>query len=572
MNPPPANLAAPAAAASGDGIDPSDDDRYEALPVGLVTVDRRLFVRHANAKGRRLLGVPEPAGLSGRRLLDGLACEDRERLLGALASAAVARGLSCGEVSIRLPGRQRRILRVEARLKPAGDEVLLALVDVTEARARAERAEQQALYDTLTGLPNRLQALDFLERTLRHAREAGGRMGVMFIDLDRFKLLNDSLGHEAGDGLLREVAVRLRTVVGPAGLAARLGGDEFVVILSTLGPDGGGLALAQRVLRALALPWAHQGQHVSPGACIGLSCFPEDAADPPGLLRAADRALYRAKREGRHACRRYDAARDGERTPGLQLRTQLLRALQRQELRLYYQPQVTMREGVLCGLGALLRWEHPDYGLLTPDRFMPAAEDTGLATRIDEWVLQEAVRQWRQWQVQGRAPARLSVKLAPHRLENPQLCGLLAELVGRASLPPQVLQLELDDAAVAAAPPPLVGTLLELRQLGLGLALNRVGDGPSSLSRLAEIGAQVLRVDRGLVETLPAHPAALTTVEVLVAMARPLGLRVLADGVESAAQRDCLAACGVDEFQGHLLCRPQPAEGIAPWLDALHAP
>lgn len=551
---------------AGARDDARDDDRYEAVPVGLVTVDRRLFVRQANDQGRRLLGLTQPVGPGGRRLLDGLAREDRERLLGALASAAVTRGLSCGEVSIAVPGRPRRILRVEARQTPAGDEVMLALVDVTDARTEAERVEQQALQDELTGLPNRRQALAFLERALRQARDAGGRVGVMFIDLDRFKSLNDSLGHEAGDGLLREVAARLRSAVGAAGLAARLGGDEFLVVLPALGQDGRAVALAQRVLRAVARPWARDGHTVVPGASIGVGCYPADAQDAPGLLRAADRALYRAKRDGRHACRRYDAASDGEDTSQQQLRAQLQRALQRQELRLHYQPQVALRDGALCGLGVLLRWAHPDQGLLAPDHFMPMAEQAGLAPRIDGWVLQEAAQQWRRWQAEGRAPGRLSVKLTPRRLEHPGWRARLAGLVGPGGLPPQVLQLEFDDAAVAAAPPPVIGALPELRRLGLGLALNRVGEGASCLARLPEIGAQVLRIDRGLVAGLPSDPASLAMVEALVAMARPLGLRVLADGVESAAQRDCLAACGVDECQGHLLSRPLPADEIATWL------
>jgi diguanylate cyclase (GGDEF)-like protein len=543
-----------------------DDDRYEAVPVGIVTVDRRLFVRHANDQGRRLLGLSRPVGRGGRRLLDGLGREDRERLLGALASSAVARGLSCGEISIAVPGRPRRVLRVEARQTPAGDEVMLALVDVTDTRATAARVEQQALHDELTGLPNRRQVLDFLERALHQARGAGGRVGVLFIDLDRFKSLNDSLGHEAGDGLLCEVAARLRSVVGAAGLAARLGGDEFLVVLPSPGQDGRALALAQRLLRDVARPWVHDGHAVVPGASIGVACYPDDAQDARGLLRAADRALYRAKRDGRHACRRYDASSDGEGAPAQLRPAELQRALRRQELHLHYQPQVALRDGALCGLGVLLRWAHPDHGLLAPDHFMPMAEQAGLAPRIDGWVLQEAAQQWRRWQAEGRAPGRLSVKLAPRRLEHPGWRARLAGLVGPGGLPPQVLQLEFDDAAVAAAPPPVIGALPELRRLGLGLALNRVGEGASCLARLPEIGAQVLRIDRGLVAGLPSDPAALAMVEALVAMARPLGLRVLADGVESAAQRDCLAACGVDECQGHLLSRPLPADEIATWL------
>jgi diguanylate cyclase (GGDEF)-like protein len=547
---------------------PVATDPYEALPVGLLSVDRRLHVRRANAQGRHLLGLGQRAAAPGRRLLDRLNPQDRERLLGAVASPAVARGLSLGEVVLGPPGRRERVVRIDARRQPGADEVLLACVDVTASRRRAERAEHQALHDPLTGLPNRALALQRLEAALEEAGADGARVGVMFVDLDRFKALNDSLGHEAGDRLLCEVAARLRCALGDAGVPARLGGDEFLVVLACLAPGVDALALATRVLDAVGRPWRHGGHEVLPAASVGLALCPDDALDAPGLLRAADRALYRAKREGRSAARRFDAALDGEATQAPAWAAALRLALRRRELRLHYQPQARLCDDRLCGLGALLRWQHPQHGLLAPGLFLAVAEDGGLAPGLGAWVLAEAAGQWRRWHGEGLAPPRLAVKLSPRQLAQPGLEALVADTLRAQGMPAQVLQLEVADQTLAAAEPAAIDTLAALRRAGVGLAVDRFGAGASSLPRLSRLLPQLLRVDRGVVHGLPGDPGAHAVVEAAVALARALGVRVLADGVETPAQRDRLAACGVDEYQGPLLGWPAAPGEIAQRLGA----
>lgn len=272
----------------------------DAVPVGLLTVDRRLVVRQANEQGRRLLGLRRGArGALGRRLLDGLDDDGRERLQRTLAELPHSAGASCGEVRLASPGAATRVMRVEARAATDGHEVMLAFIDVTEQRAATLRAEHEARHDPLTGLANRAHVMVTLEHSLELARAQARQVGLMFIDLDHFKRINDELGHAAGDQLLCEVGKRLQACSAPGDLPARLGGDEFVVLMPSVQGLQQALERAERVARGLKEPWHFGGHHVVPGASVGLSRFPSDACDGHGLLQCADLALYQAKRRGR---------------------------------------------------------------------------------------------------------------------------------------------------------------------------------------------------------------------------------------------------------------------------------
>ncbi len=285
---------------------------FEDAPVGLFTVDRRLVVRRANEQARRLLGVHRRSAAVGRRLLDRLDDATGRQLLTALSSLGPAAGLSVGEVRWHVDQGDARVVRVEARARPRGDDVLLAFIDVTEARAQADSAEHRARHDGLTGLLNRSAALDFLDSALQSARRSGEHLALMFVDLDHFKALNDSLGHEAGDHLLCEVAARLRCALEGRVVAARLGGDEFLVLLPGLQPHDDAAALAEEVLSGLCRPLEIRGQVVRPAASVGVSLFPQDGDDTRSLLHRADLALYRAKQDGRQAVRFYRQVMDIE--------------------------------------------------------------------------------------------------------------------------------------------------------------------------------------------------------------------------------------------------------------------
>ena len=533
---------------------------FDDAPVGLFTVDRRLVVRRANEQGRHLLGVHRRSAAVGRRLIDGLDDATGQRLMSAVSALAPSDGMSMGEVRWKCNPGDPRVVRVEARARPKGDDVLLAFIDVTDARTQADSAEHRALHDGLTGLPNRSAILDRLVQGLDAARAGHWRLAVMFVDLDHFKELNDSLGHEAGDGLLCEVAQRLRTALEGQSVAARLGGDEFLVLLPTLLPADDPVALADQLLSSLGQPLELAGKQLRPSASVGVSLFPADGTDAKTLLRLADLALYRAKQDGRHAVRFYEAGMDADAQRRPRLRTELEQALAHSELRLHYQPQLELATGRIAGMGALLRWVHPQEGLVYPERFIPLAEETGLIHPIGEWALQTAVTQLHQWRERGLEQLRLSIKVSPRQLEQPGIDTLVGELIQRKGLPPRLLQLQVAESALSAGSPKIFDALSALRRVGVSLALDRFGTGASSLADLPRVMPDAVRVDRSLVARLPDAPEGRALVTAIVALARPLGLKVLADGVETDGQRDFLHGIGVDEIQGHIAGAPMPVE------------
>lgn len=477
--------------------------------MSLFTVDRRLVVRRANEQGRRLLGVHRRSAAVGRRLLDGLDEATGRRLVKSVSLLAPADGMSMGEVSWTHDPGDPRVVRVEARARPKGDDVLLAFIDVTDARAQADSAEHRARHDGLTGLPNRTAALNRLDEALQAARADGQRVAVMFVDLDHFKALNDTLGHEAGDGLLCEVAARLRSALPGQCVPARLGGDEFLVLLPTLQPADDPAALADQLQASLRQPLQLMGEEVRPSISVGVSLFPADGTDAKTLLRLADLALYRAKRDGRNTVRFYEAGMDADAQRRPRLRSELEQALARSELRLHYQPQLDLATGRIAGMGAQLR---------------------------------------------------LSVKVSPRQLELPGIDTLAGELIQREGLPAGLLQLQAAESALAARSVKVFEALGALRRLGVSLALDRFGTGASSLADLPRVMPDAVRVDRSLVARLPDAADGRALVTAIAALARPLGLKVLADGVETAEQRVFLQGIGVDEIQGHVTGLPMPAE------------
>jgi len=549
-----------ARAYGGGGAQRPSKHLFDDVPVGLFTVDRRLVIRRANEEGRHLLGVHRRSAAVGRRLLDELDDATGQRLMSAVSSLAPADGMSMGEVRWQRNPSDPRVLRVEARARPKGDDVLLAFIDVTEARAQADSAEHRARHDSLTGLPNRSAILDQLAAALQAARAGGWRLAVMFVDLDHFKELNDSLGHEAGDGLLCEVARRLKTALEGHSVAARLGGDEFLVLLPTVLPADDPVALADQLLASLGQPLQLSGKEIRPSASVGVSLFPDDGTDATTLLRLADLALYRAKQGGRNAVHFYEAGMDADAQRRPRLRQELEQALARGELCLHYQPQVELATGRIAGMGALVRWVHPQEGLVQAERFIPLAEETGLIHPIGQWVLRTAVTQLQAWREHGLQHLRLSVKVSPRQLEQPGIDHLVGELIQSTGLPPRMLQLQLAEPALASGSPKIFDALGALRRVGVGLALDRFGTGASSLADLPRVMPDAVRVDRTLVARLPEAADGRALVTAIVALARPLGLKVLADGVETAEQQDFLKGIGVDEIQGHIAGAPMPAE------------
>lgn len=443
--------------------------------------------------------------------------------------------------------------------------------DVTERKLQEARIERLAYHDPLTGLPNRSLLMDRLGQALAQAQRHQGLLALLFLDLDRFKNVNDTLGHLLGDRLLCQVAERLRTALRECDTIARLGGDEFVVLLTDVQDVADAAHVADKLLAALAAPFVLGERELHINASLGVSLYPRDGQDADALLKYADTALYKAKEGGRNAYRFFSPDMDIEAHQRLRLENDLRRAASRGELSLHYQPQVVLSDGQVFSLEALLRWHHPVEGWIPPDRFIPLAEDTGLIHALGEWVLDTACQQMRQWQAQGLTNLRVAVNLSAHQLRRPGLDQCVQQALARSGLSPASLELEITESSMMQDPAQSLALLRRLRSLGVHLSIDDFGTGYSSLAHLTELPLQRLKIDRSFIAGLPADDRSAAIVEAVIAMARRLGLAVLAEGVETAEQCQLLKRSGCDEMQGFLLARPVPAEQVPALLAALAA-
>lgn len=444
--------------------------------------------------------------------------------------------------------------------------------DITARRQAESHLRFAVNYDRLTGLPNRSQFYQQLNAAVARALRHNGRLAVLFIDLDRFKNINDTLGHDLGDDLLKEVAARLRALVRGSDGVARLGGDEFVVLLESLEHAEDAALVAQKILAALAQPFNLGGRELSLSASIGVSAFPDDGLDSSSLLKNADIALYRAKAQGKNIFQLYSAQMNSHTVERLSLETDLRRALDRQELALHYQPKIELRSGRVLGVEALVRWQHPERGLISPATFIPLAEETGLIGPISEWVLARACAQCRAWLDQGLPPLRMAVNLSAVQLARGDLLRQVAEALEQSGLDPGALELEITESTVMENAARAREVLHQLKARGIGLAIDDFGTGYSSLGYLKRLPIDSVKIDRSFVSGLPADADDAAITQAVIAMAHSLGLRVVAEGVETEAQLAFLRHQGCDEAQGYLLGHPLPAEALADFLRRRPAP
>jgi diguanylate cyclase (GGDEF)-like protein/PAS domain S-box-containing protein len=436
--------------------------------------------------------------------------------------------------------------------------------DVSGKRRAEERMRHQALHDELTGLPNRNLLQDRLRQALAHARRGGWQVGVLLLDLDDFKDVNDTLGHPAGDRLLRAIAERLAGVIRASDTLARLGGDEFAIVQPGPGcsPDGAA-ELARRLIGALEAPLSLDGQELRVGASVGVAIAPGDGEDADELVRRADLALYRAKTDGRGRHQFFEAALDAAVQARKRLESELRRAVARGEFVLHYQPQLDLATGGPAGVEALVRWRHPERGLVGPAEFVPLAETCGLIGPLGAWVLDEACRQARDWERRG-SPTRVAVNLSPAQLR--QAGGVpraVDEALRRHGLDARWLELEITESVLLDRSDGTTDRALqELAARGVRLALDDFGTGYSSLSHLRRLPVATIKVDRSFVRGIGRDQDDEALVRAIVALGRNLGKRVVAEGVESQAQLALLRQLGCDAAQGFLLGRPQEADGL----------
>ncbi|WP_271410370.1 bifunctional diguanylate cyclase/phosphodiesterase [Pseudomonas sp. Q1-7] len=432
--------------------------------------------------------------------------------------------------------------------------------DISPLKHAQARLDYQAHHDPLTGLPNRLLFENRLELALADATQDNHHGAVLFIDLDRFKHINDSLGHPVGDLLLKGIASRLREQLRDIDTVARLGGDEFIILLPGLHSASDAQAVANKLLTCFAAPFRADSHEFFMSASIGISLFPEHGQDVATLVKNADAAMYRAKARGRNRLEFYTHDLTSQATERMALETELRRALERNELSLSYQPKLSLPQQTLVGAEALVRWVHPRLGEIPPERFIPLAEETGLILPLGDWVLEHACRQMQRWQ-EGHAPfGPLSVNLAGAQLRQPHVVERLQRLLRDLGLEPQRLQLEITEGFIMSQAEDALCVLHSLKALGVQLAIDDFGTGYSSLSYLKRLPLDVLKIDKSFVQGLPDDPNDAAISRAIIALGRSLQLTVIAEGVETKAQEYFLAAEGCEQIQGFIVSSPLPAD------------
>lgn len=434
--------------------------------------------------------------------------------------------------------------------------------DVTELIRYQEQLEYQANYDSLTRLPNR----NMLRERMEHAIARGVELAVVFVDLDGFKNVNDSLGHSVGDRLLAVLAERLTRCARPSDTIARHGGDEFVIVLGGLVDKEALIAWMERVRAAISEPVMLDGTELYVGCSMGASLYPQDGEDVETLMKKADLAMYRAKDMGRNTYQFYQPEMNTSVGTRLNLERRLRRALRDGEFLLHYQPQVDICTGRIVGMEALVRWDDPEVGLVPPAAFIPVAEESGLIGPLSEWVLREACRQNKAWQDEGLPPARMSVNLSARQFQQRDIAKLVMSILEETGLEPQYLELELTESTIMRNAEEAVLMLNELHALGIGLAIDDFGTGYSSLSYLKRFPVDRLKIDRSFVSDIGASNDDETITSAIIALAHSLQLQVIAEGVETAAQLDFLKERACHEMQGNFFAQPMPHDGIADLL------
>jgi diguanylate cyclase (GGDEF)-like protein len=519
------------------------------------------------------------------------------RMLG-VAAASIVPGLTIGEMGQLLertsslpPTDQEAIKNTISRLREMGKRIsnvqdltdgralavnyvpmedngwLITLEDITEQRLVEARIAHMAHHDALTGLPNRVLFQERLGDAVIRSRR--GECGaVLFLDLDHFKAVNDTLGHPIGDALLREVTQRLKLQVRETDTVARLGGDEFAIVQSSINDPSDSTTLAKRLINAISAPYKFDGNRVIIGTSVGIAIMPDDGQDPDSLLKHADMALYRSKAEGRGRYSFFKSEMDEQMRARRQLDLDLRRALAEGEFRLYYQPLINIATRSPCGFEALLRWEHPERGLVPPNEFIPLAEEIGLIVPLGEWVLKQACIDAVSWP----GNLKVAVNLSPRQFGSQTLVADVAAALSAAGLEPERLELEITETAMVEDVDTVVAILRRLRDLGIGIAMDDFGTGYSSLSYLRRFPFTKVKIDRSFIGDLGQGRDSDTIVAAIVDLCDRLGMQTTGEGVETEAQFYQLASLNCTEAQGYLFSRPFPGGEVPNMLRALRLP
>jgi diguanylate cyclase (GGDEF)-like protein len=435
-------------------------------------------------------------------------------------------------------------------------------------RRRAEdNFKHLATHDPLTGLPNRLLFGERVSEAIARSERSQRGLAVLFVDLDRFKNINDTLGHGAGDAVLKACAERLGRSLRDTDLIARISGDEFAVLVEPCAQPAAAIAVARKILTAIERPLIIQGQEVVLTGSVGISIYHEDGRDAETLLKHSDIAMFKAKESGRNNYQFYSAQMNPHSLQRLGLEAALRRALDRNEFTLHYQPKFDLRSGDITGVEALLRWRHAELGMVSPAQFIPIAEETGLIEPIGAWVLKEACTQAKRWLDDGLQGVKVAVNLSARQFRNQRLCRDIRKCLSESGADPRLLELELTESMVMQDPEMAATMLKELKWMGLGLSIDDFGTGYSSLAYLKRFPIDSVKVDRSFVKDIPGNAEDAAIVEAVLALAHSLRLRVVAEGVETEEQNEYLKKIGCDEMQGYFASKPLPTDDVTRFLE-----
>jgi diguanylate cyclase (GGDEF)-like protein len=546
----------------------------DSLPTRMAVLDKDGTIIAVNAAWRRLAQPNGGAELPGTGVgINYLAACRQVSGEGAATALAICEGIQAVldgghdhfnlEYPYRTPVERRWFAMNVTPMTGARGGVVLAYTDITERKRAEEQLRQHAFYDSLTGLPNRALFLDRLERAVARARRSKKYMfAVLFLDLDRFKTINDSLGHLVGDQLVIAMARRVEACVRGSDTVARFGGDEFAILLDDIAGVTAATLVAEYIQAQLMEPITLLGNEVVTTASIGIALSTTGYKQPEEILRDADIALYRAKAQGKARYELFDTAMYMQIVGLLQLEAELRRAVQQQELCLYYQPIVSLDDGMIVGVEALIRWRHPERGLIAPAEFIPLAEETGLIVPLGEWGLQTACAQMKAWHDEGLPHLCVAVNLSARQFRHKGISTLIERVVGETGLDPQYLRLELTESNIMDNVEETITVLHELRATGVQLAVDDFGTGYSSLSYLKRFPISILKIDRSFMSDTITDPNGTAIITAMIAMAHSLSLQVIAEGVETNGQLAFLQAQRCDAIQGYLFSRPLPASAV----------
>jgi diguanylate cyclase (GGDEF)-like protein/PAS domain S-box-containing protein len=547
---------------------------FENAPIGILLIDLEGNIFQANRFAAEMLAFG-PDDLPGRNIIRLLPEDTRVDLEVRLA---------------RLPDSENRAMQLERRLcrndgleiwtnfrvaMQSGDDgpayCIVQIADITEMKLSQERMERMAFYDTLTDLANRRL---FHDRLCEVLERRTGTAALLYLDLDRFKRVNDTLGHEAGDNLLREVGNRISRSVRRDDLVARLGGDEFTILLSEIQMTSDAAVIADRILSELRKPMQISGHSLVVTTSIGVTVFPDDGTDADQLMKNADLAMYKAKERGRNNFQFFREDMNASAERKLRTEHELRRALERHELELYYQPKVRISDQRIVGMECLLRWNHPERGLLLPVEFIEVAEETGIIIPIGNWVIGEACRATKHLVASYGAPLRIAINISPLQFRDPNLVQIIRRALRESELEASCLELEITETMLMDAVEAAAMTIDRLHELGVKLAIDDFGTGYSSLNYLKKFPIDTVKVDRSFVKDIPNDPDDMEITAAVIAMAHRLKMAVVAEGVETAEQLAFLSQHNCEYAQGFLFSQAQPLEAItrllAPNVRLLH--